>query len=229
MRFFDGLPVIALTSERTVDFTPVDFDSPLSLPQQEYLKKETGKDIDHVFWRKQVHGDDVLVAEHSSTSSLGLPDADAVITSHKNLPIAIRTADCVPVFLYDPTKPAIGLAHAGWKGTYKEIAYKTVERMKDVFGCKAENIQAVLGPSIQPCCYQVGEEFRQYFPNEIIERSSGLYVDVTKNNYRQLIQAGVKKEHIHSSGVCTCCHSKYFSFRRDAQQAGRMISLMVLL
>ena len=228
MKFFDGLKVVALMSDKAMDFTPVDFDAPLSELQRDYLKKETGVDIPHVFWRKQVHGDGILVAQGSSTSSQGLPDADAVITCQKNLPMAIRTADCVPVFLYDPIKSAIGLAHAGWKGTYQQIAYKTLMRMNEVFGCKAQDMHAVLGPSIQPCCYQVGEEFRQYFPNEVIERDGKLDVDVTENNYQQLLRAGLRKENITNTGICTCCNLKYFSFRREADKAGRMISLMML-
>jgi polyphenol oxidase len=229
MRFFEGQDVIAFISDKVMDFQPTDFDAPLTGVQRDYLKKECGLDVPHVFWRKQVHGDDVLVAKDSSHSSKGCPDADAYITCQKNLALAIRTADCVPVFLFDPIQRAIGLVHAGWKGTHREITYKTVLRMQEVFGCKIENIQAVLGPAIQPCCYEVGEEFRQYFPNEIIERVGKLYVDVTKNNHKQLIKAGIKKEHILNTGICTHCNPKYFSFRRDAEKAGRMISLMVLV
>ena len=242
MRFFEGQGVIAFISDKEMDFTPTDFDAPLTAEQSGYLKKECGLDVSHVFWRKQIHGDDILVAKESSQ---GCSDADAYITNQKNLPLAIRTADCVPVFLFDSIKRAIGVVHAGWKGTYKDITYKTVMRMKEVFGSKTEDIQAVLGPSIQPCCYEVGEEFRQYFPNEMVEgegyprprtpeqregseRSGKLYVDVTKNNYKQLLKAGLKKENILSTGICTCCNPRYFSFRRDADKAGRMISLIVL-
>ena len=225
MRFFEGQGVLAFISDKEMDFTPTDFDAPLTVAQREYLKKECSFDVLHVFWRKQIHGDDVLVARDSSK---GCPDVDAYITNQKNLPLAIRTADCVPVFLFDSIKCAIGLVHAGWKGTYKEITYKTVMRMKEAFGSKAEDIQAVLGPSIQPCCYEVGTEFRQYFPDEIVERSGKLYVDVAMNNYKQLLKFGIKKENILSTGICTCCNPKYFSFRRDADKAGRMISLMVL-
>ena len=228
MKFFEEQKVFAFIGDKSMDFQPTDFDAPLTEAQRAYLKKECGVDVPHVFWRKQIHGDDVLVAKDSSFSSHGCPDADAYITVQKDLPIAIRTADCVPVFLFDPEKSAIGIVHAGWKGTVKEITYKTVLRMKESLGCKPENIQAVLGPAIQPCCYEVGEEFRQYFPNEIIERSGKLFVDVIKNNYKQLLKSGLKKEHIQNTGICTYCNPKYFSFRRDAEKAGRMISLMML-
>ena len=229
MKFFEEQKLIAFIGDARMDFQPTDFDSSLTPGQGDYLKQECGQDIPQVFWRKQVHGDDILVAKDSPASCRGCPDADAYITCQKNLPIAIRTADCVPVLLFDPTKPAIGVVHAGWKGTVKEIAYKTVLRMKETFGSQGQDIQAVLGPAIQPCCYEVGEEFRQHFPQEIIERGGKLYVDVTKNNYKQLLRAGLRKENINNTGICTCCNSKYPSFRRDADKSGRMISLMMLL
>src|SRR5208283_4027816 len=123
--FFKDEGVLAMTSDASVDFTPVDFDSPLTVDQRAYLKKCSGLDIPQVFWRKQIHGDDVLVVEATPDSAQGRPDADAYITDEKYLPIAIRTADCVPVFIFDPQKRAIGLAHAGWRGTYKAITTKT--------------------------------------------------------------------------------------------------------
>lgn len=241
MRFFENQNVVAFIGDASMDFQPTDFDAALTMAQRSYLKKECGVDVPHVFWRKQIHGDDILVASfrgHVPNSknefgtcplAHGCPDADAYITCQKNLPVAIRTADCVPVLLFDAVKRAVGIVHAGWKGTAKEITYKTVGRMKETFGSKPEHIQAVLGPAIRPCCYEVGQEFRQYFPDEIIERGGKLYVDMTKNNYKQLLKAGLKKENIDNTGICTCCNSKYFSFRRDAGKAGRMISLMMLM
>jgi len=229
MRFFQGQNVVAFISDRTVDFQPEDFDAPLSQEQRAYIQSICGVEVPQVFWRKQVHGDDVLVAKDRASLSRGCPDADAYITAVKNLPIAIRTADCVPVFLLDAQKGAIGLAHAGWKGTFKEITYKTVLRMQEAFGSDPQDIQAVLGPAIQSCCYEVQAEFRQYFPEDLVERSGKLYVDVVRNNYKQLQKAGLKREHINNTEVCTCCNLQYFSYRREGLKAGRMISLMVRL
>ena len=211
-----------MTSDASVDFNTVDFDSPLSKEQRAYLKKE-------VYWRKQVHGDDVLVAHGGPEACKTCPDADAYITNEKNLPIAIRTADCVPVFIFDPSHHAIGLAHAGWKGTYKEIAAKTVQKMQKKYGSKASSLKIVLGPSIRECCYQVGEEFLDYFPSHINERDGHLYADVVGANRDQLLKAGVQQENIVDSGICTCCNKNYFSFRRDGEKSGRMISLMMLI
>jgi len=227
--FFQGQGLLALTSDASIDFTPADFDSPLTTAQHAYLKKLSGIDIPQVFWRKQVHGNEVLMAQGGAKASRGCPDVDAYITDEKGLPIAIRTADCVPVFIFDPRHRAIGLAHAGWKGTCKAIAERTVQMMLERYSSQASDIKVVLGPSIRECCYQVGDEFRDHFPSHVKEREGSLYADVVGANRDQLLQAGVPRENILDSGICTCCHKDYFSFRRDGIKAGRMISLMMLV
>jgi YfiH family protein len=121
------------------------------------------------------------------------------------------------------------LAHAGWKGTAKMIAAKTVQRMQDKYASLPSELKIVLGPSIRGCCYQVGAQFRDYFPDHVQERAGFLYADVIGANRDQLLQAGVRRENILDSEICTCCNKDYFSFRRDGPKAGRMISLMMLI
>jgi polyphenol oxidase len=227
--FFKDESIVALTSDASIDFVPADFDSPLTMGQRAYLKSACGVDIPQVFWRKQIHGDDILVALGGVGASKGCSDADAYITHEKNLPIALRTADCVPVFIFDPRLCVIGLAHAGWRGTYKSIAVKTVQKMQEKYASQLSDLKIVLGPSIRECCYQVGEEFRHYFPAYVQDREGFLYADVVSANRDQLLQAGVRQENIFDSGICTCCNKNYFSFRRDGKKAGRMISLMMLV
>jgi len=227
--FFKDQGIIALTSDASIDFTCDDFDVPLTVDQRAYLQKKHGVDIPRVFWRKQIHSDNILEARGGAGASKGCPDADAYITNEKNLPIAIRTADCVPIFIFDPLHRVIGLAHAGWKGTYKAIAAKTVQRMQEKYASQPSDLRIVLGPSIRECCYQVGEKFRDYFPAHVQDREGFLYADVISANRDQLLQAGVRPENILDSGICTCCNKDYFSFRRDGPSAGRMISLMMLV
>ena len=229
MKFFASYPVLAYISDGSINFNTLDFDKPLTPAQQEYLKAQTGQVIPQVFWRKQIHEDGVIVAQGKASSCSVCPDADAFVTNERGLPIAIRTADCVPVFIYDPKKNVIGLAHAGWKGTKVEIAAKTVQTMRDKFNCECYDLQAAIGPALRPCCYEVGREFLGYFPNDVAERNGKLYLDTIQANRRQLIQAGIKNENIEDSGICTICSPNYFSFRRDADQSGRMISVMMLL
>jgi len=132
----------------------------------------------------------------------------------------------VPVFLFDPIKKAIGIVHAGWKGTHKEITFKTILEMKSKFGCHPQDLKVVLGPSIRAYSYEVGPEFKDYFPQDIIERGGKLYVDVSNNNRRQLLKAECRRLISTIAASCTYANPKYFSFRRDADKAGRMISLM---
>jgi len=108
------------------------------------------------------------------------------------------------------------------------IAVKTVQLMNKTYGSKASDLKIVLGPSIRACCYQVGEEFRDRFPLHVKDRAGHLYADVLGANRDQLLEAGVGQANILDSGICTCCNSSYFSFRRDGAKAGRMISLMML-
>jgi len=226
--FFKDPGLIAFMSDASISFVPDDFDNPLAEAQRAYVKKVSGVDIPQVFWRKQVHGDDILIVQGGAKTSKGCPDADAYITDEKDLPIAIRTADCVPVFIFDPVHRVIGLAHAGWRGTYKAIAAKTVQKMQEKYESLPADLKVFVGPSIRECCYQVGEEFRHYFPSHVKDREGSLYVDVVGVNRDQLLKAGVLRDNILDSYICTCCNKNYFSFRRDGAKAGRMISLMML-
>ncbi len=220
---------VSCISDASIDFTPHDFNAPLSAAQRAYLKERTGHDIPQVFWRKQVHEDGVIVVDGIASCALS-PDADAYVTDRPQVPIAIRTADCVPVFIVDPVKRVIGLAHAGWKGTHKGIVRKTIQTMQDAYGCRWHDIWVYLGPSIRSCCYSVGDEFKAYFPQDITVHDDGqLTVDIINANRRQLLQTGLNPQQIIDSQECTCCDHNYFSYRRDKDKAGRMISLMMLI
>ncbi len=223
MKYSFDQHVIALTSDSTIDFTPTDFNASLTLAQQQYLKQHTGHAIATVVWAKQVHGDGINWGQRP------ISDADAFVTDQANVAIAIRTADCVPVFLYDPIKKVIAVVHAGWKGTVERITFKTIELMHQQFGCDPKTIQAVCGPAGQTCCYEVGQEFQEYFPYDIIERHGKLYADVANANVRQLKEAGVLMDKIENKKICTICSPEYFSHRRQGVKAGRMISIMMFV
>lgn len=134
----------------------------------------------------------------------------------------------MPVFIFDSRRRAIGLAHAGWKGTAKRIAVKTAQKMQEKYASQFSDLKIVFGPSIRECCYQVGPEFRDYFPAHVQERGGFLYLDLIGANRDQLLQEGLGQANILDSGICTCCRKDYFSFRRDGISTGRMISLMML-
>jgi len=171
---------------------------------------------------KQIHSDIVFLVDGASGC---LGEGDALVTAKEAQIIGVRTADCVPVLFADAEKRVVAVAHAGWRGTVAEIARRTVERMRQEFGSDPRRIYAAIGPSIGPCCFEVGSEvarqFVPYFPNA----ARATHVDLKETNARQLLEMGMNPDHIDVSSLCTMCETERFhSFRRDKQMAGRMIS-----
>jgi len=163
---------------------------------------------------------------------------DGLISNVSEVPLTIFTADCVPIFILDPVRKAIGLVHAGWRGTLGRVSEGAVAMMEETYGSRPGDLVVALGPSIGPCCYQVGEEvmsaFRETFPDRLLFISPDppgekWTLDLWEANRIQLMRAGVKDDNIINSRMCTCCHNDlFFSRRRDGRPAGRMMSLMML-
>lgn len=158
-----------------------------------------------------------------------IEDTDAFTTNVKEAPLAIFTADCLPVFLYDSENKAIGLVHASWRSSQGNIASKTVRSMRDKFGTMPSDLRVYFGPAIRDCCFQVGAEFKDIFPGHLIVRGDDNYLDLAGVNRKQLLDSGVKDINISDSGLCTCCNENdFFSFRREGRYCGRMMSVMML-
>lgn len=192
---------------------------------------------------QQIHSSAVRVVTESDAGSgavdhsSAIPDTDALITNVPNLPLALHFADCVCIFLLDPVNRAIGVAHAGWRGTVAKIVTKTIEAMKQNYDSDPAMLQAAIAPSICRCCYVVGEdtarEFFKAFPHDsrIISQSSTdkWFVDLKNANRILLRQAGLHSCNIAVSEECTSCNSTdFFSYRRDGK-TGRMGGWMALL
>jgi YfiH family protein len=206
------------------------------------LERALGFDLFNVAWVEQVHGDEVVVLTAANLPARGesLGRADALITEQKGIPLLIQVADCLPVLFYDPTHQAIGVAHAGWRGTVSHIAVKTLLAMGEHFGSKPEDVRVLLGPCIGACCYEVGvnvrEEFTKVFPwgTEVFEpyQKGQWKLDLAGANSRQLLEMGVKQEHLVVSGLCTVGHSEFFySHRAEAgpgHSTGRFGVLLML-
>jgi polyphenol oxidase len=172
---------------------------------------------------KQVHG--IVMHEAPWT---GLPEGDAAIASLAGLLLGIETADCLPVLLVDPLRGRVAAAHAGWRGTAQGIARVAVARLVEA-GSRPEDILAALGPGIGPCCYEVGDELRQEFPDGDAFFCPGPrgrpHLDVRAANRSQLLLAGLPPGNIQSVLECTRCRADlYPSYRRDGRGAGRMVS-----
>ena len=180
--------------------------------------------------------------------------ADALITRHRGVSLAMSSADCVSLMFYDPVETLIGIAHAGWRGTARGIAAATIDAMSEQFGSLPCNIRVGIGPSIGSCCYEVTEEVRNLFmgqqdfdpdPTDVQYRKlvresavfdvkrlygrNSLRLDMWETNRNQLLMSGVLPEHIESSEICTSCEKeRFFSHRGEHGKAGRFPSIIAL-
>jgi YfiH family protein len=197
-------------------------------------------------YAEQAHGNEVLVVtkQHAGAgvdSRVGaLQSKDGFITKEKRLFLHALFADCVPLYFYDPAHRAVGVAHAGWKGTVLQIAKKTVEAMQREFGTETDTLYAAIGPSIQACCYEVDEVVMTRVLETIaalnIQNEQDAHQPVYHNlpngkyklNLQQLnrqimIKAGIKPVHIEISSLCTSCRSDlFYSHRKEGGKTGRM-------
>jgi polyphenol oxidase len=173
--------------------------------------------IDAVIVISRAQGDDVQPP---------VGGVDALITACRGAMLAMRFADCVPVLLYDPSHEAVGLAHAGWRGSAAGIASRTVRAMSQAFDTRPQDVLAGIGPSIGQCCYEVGHPVIQHvsahFPwwREVVSDETGrLRLDLWEANRRQLLDAGLPDEQIAVAGICTSCHTEdFYSHRREHRQ-----------
>jgi len=196
---------------------------------------------DHLIRHKQVHGNHIAVVTNPSET---VGEADGLCTSRFDVPMLLLGADCPLIIVYDPKTPAVGLAHAGWRGTVQQITMQLVETMNREFGCRAEQMLGGIGPGICGNCYLVGESvmmiallnlrdteglFRPVKVEQGIE-SDRWHFDLIEANRRQLVQSGIPTENIEISGYCTYERSDLFpSYRRDGAQAGRWALLAGLV
>ena len=174
-----------------------------------------------------VHGNRVLTAEANGRGPQLLGHADALITRQPGLFLTMRFADCVPLLFFDPVSRSVGLAHAGWRGVMQNVMGAVVQAMQTRFGAHPADIRVVIGPSIGPCCYQVGEDVRRAARAAFGEadllfdhRADGMYFNLWQANARQARSAGVTRLTI--AGLCTACHTdEFFSHRAEKGRTGR--------
>jgi len=183
--------------------------------EKKLLHNVTGLKEKNILFLNQVHGDTILpVTLQPETDAPFYGEADAMITDTKNICLVIRTADCVPVFIYDTTQQALGAIHSGWKGTQLDITGKTIDLMKEVYGSRPENLSIWIYPSIGPESYEVNEDVARYFPNERIENDGRIFVDLWQSIESSLLNRGINKENIFNERICNRQNtSDFFSHR----------------
>lgn len=191
------------------------------------LLERIGRTPEQLALPGQVHGDIVLKAEAPGN----FPNCDALITNRPGLVLGISAADCVPVFMVDTECRAIAAVHAGWRGTANHIAVRALEMLTREYRSQPGNIVAFIGPRASVCCYEVGEDVASLFHPSALVREDGMtHVDLKKENVRQLISAGLLHANIEVSPLCTISEQHLLhSHRRDREQSGRMMGVIVLL
>jgi polyphenol oxidase len=181
---------------------------------------------DHLAWSKLVHGNKVLVARGPVKGE----GCDAVITNVPGVFCSVSIADCTPVLIYDKTSKAVAAIHAGWRSTASEIVMETINAMKDNYGTKGEDCLAFIGACISEVAFEVGEEVAEQFDSDVKYFNSikqKFFVDLKKENKKQLMQMGVKENNIEISPYCTVINNdKFFSYRKEKGKTGRMLALI---
>ncbi|MDN5331624.1 MAG: purine-nucleoside/S-methyl-5-thioadenosine phosphorylase / adenosine deaminase [Tepidanaerobacteraceae bacterium] len=201
-----------------------------------------GIDIKNLVASHQIHESDVYVAgkEDRGKGILKKSDItgkDALITRESNVALVTYYADCVPLFFLDPETPAVGLAHAGWRGTVKKIGMKTVKKMIEEFKTPVEKLLCGIGPCISGSCYEVDDPVVEIFKDtfeyweDLVEyKGNGHWLlDLVKANKKQLEEVGVKSENVTVSGFCTHCRPDlFYSYRRDKGMTGSLAAVIEL-
>lgn len=224
-KIFSGYPVAASFSNRGLD---LGFDCPDYKKNRKEFLRLLDIDYDNLVCAKQVHSANVVEVCKKDAGRV-ICDTDALITKAEHLALAVFTADCPSIFIYDPENNAIGLVHAGWRGAKDEILQKTLMLMRKMFGTEPKDLFYAFGPAIRACCYEIGPDVAAYFAQGVAIRNNKRYLDLALVNQNQLLGLGVKKSQIEDSAICTVCsNARYFSYRKERDVAGRMMSVMVL-
>jgi polyphenol oxidase len=186
---------------------------------------------------RQVHGTRIGIIEGDEPPMGPLTECDGLITSRPGLALAIRTADCVPLFFVDPVRSVIGVAHGGWRGTAQGIASRMVDLFAERFSSRAGDILVAIGPAIGPCCYEVDAPVQAAFPSrgdtsgflQPCREEGHWMLDLALANRLQLQKRGVPGGNIVSADLCTACRQDlFFSHRASRGRAGRQINFLML-
>ena len=175
----------------------------------------------------QAQADRVAVVGAAQRGSI-LRGVDALLTNEPGVPLMLRYADCVPILFFDPAHRAIGVAHAGWRGTVGKVATNAARAMFDGFDTRPRELVACVAPAIGPCCYRIGEDViaqvRAAFDDadELLrlQPDGSAHFDLWQANARQLRDLGV--EQIEIAGICTADHTEdFYSWRAEKANTGR--------
>jgi YfiH family protein len=193
-------------------------------------------EVDSLVRMRQVHCADVFEVRKENGKPLPTPsyddwpEADIAVSDDPAVAVSVRVADCVPILIADRRIGAVAAIHAGWKGTAAGAAMVAVQSLTSRFGTNPEDVIAAVGPSIGPCCYEVGPDLVTHFASHVqasqwFTRDAKPHLDLWSATRDQLARAGVPPHQIHVCALCTFDHPALFhSYRRDGGSAGRLVA-----
>jgi YfiH family protein len=160
------------------------------------------------------------------------PNTDGLYSDESCVFLAVQTADCVPIFMYDHIKKSIAIVHAGWRGAINGIVENTINLFSIKDGENLNNLNVAMGPGIQPCCFEVDEDVYSQFSNKFLknhEQKNKRYLDLQLSLLTQLTDRGIPIQNIHVNKTCTYCDfENFYSYRRDGIYSGRMMGIIGL-
>lgn len=214
-------------------------DDPEAVEKNRHLIAQAiGVEASDFTYTNQTHTTNVAVVREEDKGTRFM-ETDGLITNVPGICLVTFYADCVPLYFVDPVKKVIGLSHSGWRGTVGKMGKVTVEKMQEVFGCNPEDIRGAVGPSICQECYEVSEDvidkFRENF-DEVLwkelfyRKDNGKYqLNLWKANEAVFLEAGLKKEHIAVTNLCTHCNPDVlFSHRTTGNARGNLSAFLAL-
>ncbi|CAN5368788.1 peptidoglycan editing factor PgeF [soil metagenome] len=187
------------------------------------LAEELQWKTEHIALAEQVHGGDVIVVDKPGYYE----NIDGLVTTEDKLAIAVKVADCAAVLLADPSTGSIAAVHAGWRGAVANILPAAIEKLKST-GADTSRMAAYISPCISLQNFEVGEEVASQFDPTFINRDIGAkpHLDLKSFLNQQLLDAGLNEQKIEIDPRCTIEDTRFYSFRRERENAGRMLAFI---
>lgn len=208
---------------------------------------ELGEDYINIVKPNQCHTKNVKVVDEKinrNNPDLNLTEynlTDGLITNKKNIILSTTNADCILLLFFDPVKKAIANVHSGWRGTLQRISVETIEKMEKEYNSNPQDIICCICPSIRKCHFEVKRDVYELFSKEFKDlkeidkmiildsKDEKWYIDTVKINKVILENAGLKKENIIDSGICSVCNSDLIhSYRVEKESFGLSTAIIEL-
>lgn len=201
-----------------------------------FVAADLGFELENAVLSKQTHTDNIrIVTDNDRGKGIvrksDIEDTDGLVTNIKEIALVVFSADCTPILLYDKKRKVAAAVHSGWRGTVKGIAPKCVALMNKHFGSDPTDIVAAAGPSIGPCCFEIGADIVGEFEEKYVTpKNNGKYmVDLWVKNRDMLMASGLRAENIDFCNICTVCESdKYYSYRTHRDKTGRQAAIIAI-